>query len=70
MAFTSKFNPAPAPWLPLQDQDVVDSVALANLRDYVGKNFENPDFELRIVPDVRNYFAADMGTLHKNHVGY
>ena len=60
MAFTSKFNPAPAPWLPLQDQDVVDSVALANLRDYVGKNFENPDFELKIVPDVRNFFAADM----------
>ena len=60
MAFTSKFNPAPTPWLPLRDQDVVDSVALANLRDRVGKTFENPDFELKIVPDVRNFFAADM----------
>lgn len=60
MAFVSKFNPAPAPWLPLRDQDVVDSVALADLRDYAGKKFENPDFELKVVPDVRNFFAADM----------
>ena len=54
MAFTSKFNPAPAPWLPIRDQDVVDKVALADLHDYVGKKFENPEFELKIVPDVRN----------------
>ena len=60
MAFTSKFNPAPAPWLPLRDQDVVDRAALADLHDYVGKNFENPDFELKVVPDVRNFFAADL----------
>lgn len=60
MAFTSKFNPAPAPWLPLRDQDVVDSIALVDLHDYVGKKFENPDFELKVVPDVRNFFAADL----------
>lgn len=60
MAFTSKFNPAPAPWLPLRDQDVVDKVALADLHDYAGKNFENPQFELKVVPDVRNFFAADL----------
>lgn len=60
MSFTSKFNPAPAPWLPLRDQDVVDCVAMSDLNNYVGKNFENPDFELKIVADVRNYFAADI----------
>lgn len=60
MAFTSKFNPAPAPWLPIRDQDVVDRVAMSDLHDYVGKKFENPEFELKIVPDVRNYFAADL----------
>lgn len=60
MAFVSKFNPVPAPWLPVRDQEVLDSVALADLRNYVGKKFENPEFELKIVPDVRNFFAADM----------
>ena len=63
MAFAGSFgsfNPAPAPWLPLQDHALVDRIALTDIRDHEGKNFENPDFELKIVPDVHNYFAADL----------
>lgn len=60
VAFVSKFNPKPAPWMPIQDQDLTDRIVLCNLHDYAGKNFECPEFELKVVPDVTNFFAADL----------
>ncbi len=60
MAFVTKFNPAPAEWLPYQNREVLDRVAQENFNDYVGKNFENPDFEMKVVGDVHNYFAIDL----------
>lgn len=60
MAFVTKFNPAPAEWLPFQDREVLDRVAQENFNDHQGKNFENPDFEMKVVWDVHNYFAIDL----------
>ena len=60
MAFINAFNPAPAPWLPFRDRQVVDRVAAEDFRQRQGRNFECPDFELRVVHDVHNYFAIDL----------
>ena len=60
MAFSSVFDFAPAEWLPLQDRELVDRMGQMQIEDLQGKNFENPDFEARVVYDVRNYFATDL----------
>ena len=60
MAYELKFKFAPAEWLPFQDEAVILSAMRENFYERAGKNFENPDFELKIVPDVHNYFAVDL----------
>ena len=60
MAMLSEFYPAPAEWLPHFDREVIDKVALADLASKQGKCFECPDFEMKIVQDVHNYFASEL----------
>ena len=60
MAFNNTFKFAPAEWLPFQDIEVLDAVVNKDIREHQGKNFENPDFELKVVFDVHNYFAIDL----------
>ena len=60
MAFYSSFKFAPGPWFPIKDQELLDSVVNEDLIARQGKNFENPDFELKVVFDVHNYFALDL----------
>ena len=60
MAFNRIFDFAPAEWLPLQDQEMLDRIGLMELTECQGKVFEHPDFEMRIVYDVHNYFASDL----------
>lgn len=54
------FTFAPAPWLPYRDQDVLDSVVDVDLKEKQGNIFENPEFELKVVGDVPNYFAIEL----------
>ena len=60
MNFPNKFQFAPAEWLPIQDLDVLNQVAMTNLSDHQGRVYENPAFEVKIVNDVHNFFAADL----------
>lgn len=60
MSFVNTFQFAPAAFLPFQDREVLDRVVNEDIRDRQGKNFENPDFELKVVFDVHNYFAVDL----------
>lgn len=60
MPFYNTFKFAPAEWLPFQDREVLDSVVNEDFYTRQGKNFENPDFELKVVYDVHNYFAVDL----------
>ena len=63
MAFTKSFKFAPAEWLPYRDEKVLFEIENVDMYAHEGNNFENPDFELKIVPDVHNYFAVDL--MHK-----
>lgn len=60
MNFPNKFQFAPAEWLPIQDNAVLDRVAMENLADHQGRVYEHPGFEVKIVNDVHNFFAADL----------
>ena len=60
MAFNLYFDYAPAEWLPFQDKEVLLKVVNTDVNAHQGKNFENPDFELKVVFDVHNYFAIDL----------
>lgn len=60
MAFTQTFKFAPAEWLPFRDSEVLFEIENVDMYAHEGNNFENPDFELKIVPDVHNYFAVDL----------
>ncbi|MBP3588755.1 MAG: hypothetical protein J6J51_06945 [Clostridia bacterium] len=60
MAFVNTYKFAPAEWLPFQDQAILDQVVNEDINAHQGKNFENPDFELKVVFDVHNYFAVDL----------
>lgn len=60
MAYTSKFHPLPGEWLPKIGQEVLDDIILVDMYQKQGKVYENPDFELMIVPDVYNYFATEL----------
>lgn len=60
MSFNLTFKYAPADFLPFQDREVLDRVVNEDIRERQGKNFENPDFELKVVFDGHNYFAVDL----------
>ncbi len=60
MAFYNHFKFAPAEWMPFREQEVLDSVVNEDMYARQGKNFENPEFELKVVYDVHNYFATDL----------
>lgn len=60
MSFTTKWSFKPAPWTPFDDQEVLDKVMLMDLSEAQGKKYENPDFELKVVWDCRNYYAVDI----------
>ncbi|MBO5927399.1 MAG: hypothetical protein J6Q32_00915 [Clostridia bacterium] len=60
MSFINTFKFAPSEWLPFQDREVLDKVVNMSIEEHQGKNFENPDFELKVVFDVHNYFAVDL----------
>lgn len=60
MSVLTKFDFSPAEWLPIQDRNMLDRIALEDYHKHEGKNFENPDFELKIVYDLHNYFAIDL----------
>jgi hypothetical protein len=48
----------PAPWLPFRDTGMLDEIRFASYADRAGKRFENPEFELKVVGDAANNFAA------------
>ena len=60
MAYEMTFKFAPAEWLPFKDEEVMLSAMKEDFYKREGKNFENPDFELKVVHDVHNYFAVDL----------
>ncbi len=60
MAYNLTFKFAPAEWLPFRDPETLLKIENVDMYAHEGKNFENPDFELKIVPDVHNYFAVDL----------
>ncbi len=60
MAYISKFKFAPSPWLPKFDREQLEQVMLTEIEPHQGKNFENPDFELKVVWDVHNVFVPDL----------
>ena len=69
MAYVNTFRFAPAEWLPFQDRTVLDRVVNEDLYAHQGKRFEHPEFELKVVGDVHNYFAADLfGRIRASHV--
>ena len=60
MAYRHTFKFAPAEWLPYRDAEVLDFAMNEDMRAREGKNYENPDFEMKIVFDVHNYFAIEL----------
>ena len=60
MAYEVNFKFAPAEWLPYRDSEVLMQVMREDMYAKQGNNFENPQFELKIVYDVHNYFAVDL----------
>ena len=58
--FNSSFKFAPGEWFPFKDQKFLDEIVNVDVEARQGKNFENPDFELKVVFDVHNYFAIDL----------
>lgn len=60
MAYKSVFKFAPAEWLPIRDQALLDELATASILDYQGKKYENPEFDFQVVWDVHNYFVTDL----------
>lgn len=60
MAFIYDFTYAPAPWLPIRDQEAVDQAILTDLHRAQQLEFENPDFSVCVVWDVHNIFVTDL----------
>ena len=60
MAFKSVFKFAPAEWLPIRDQVLLDEIATEDVADHQGKVYENPEFDFQVVWDVHNYFVTDL----------
>ncbi len=57
---STAFKFAPAEWMPFQDRTILDSVVWEDVEKHEGRGFENPEFELKVVPDVHNYFAVEL----------
>lgn len=60
MAYELNFKFAPAEWLAIKDKDVLLDAMREDFYKKQGNCFENPDFNLRVVSDVHNYFAIDL----------
>jgi len=60
MAFINKFAFAPAQWLPLQDQEMLDRVGAMQLAEHQGAVYENPDFRVKLEIDVHVNFSIDL----------
>ena len=60
MAFVNKYEVAPPRWLPIKDRELIDRIPMEDYYAHEGNNFEHPGFELKIVPDVHNFFACDL----------
>ncbi|MDO4489336.1 MAG: hypothetical protein Q4B67_09660 [Eubacteriales bacterium] len=60
MAFVNKFEVAPAEWLPIQDQEVIDRVGYMDISEHQGKVYENPDFDVQVVWELEDYFVTDL----------
>ena len=60
MAYEVNFKFAPGEWFAYRDADVLLRVMQEDMYAKQGKNFENPEFELKVVQDVHNYFAVDL----------
>ena len=60
MAYQSTFNFAPAEWLPIRDQALLDEIYTEKVSDHQGKIYENPEFDFQVVWEVHNYFATDL----------
>lgn len=60
MAYNSVFKFAPAEWLPIRDQALLDHLVTESVADHQGNVYENPNFEFQMVWDVHNYFVTDL----------
>ncbi len=60
MAYQSVFKFAPAEWLPIRDQALLDDIADVDLATKQGKIYENPEFDFQVVWDAHNYFVTDL----------
>ena len=60
MGLINQFEFPPAPWLPQWNLELLDRLAMADLNDYAGYVYENPNFSLQVCGDVHNYFATDL----------
>ncbi len=60
MAINKYFNFAPAEWFRFKDSEILDRVITEDVISHQGNGFENPQFELKAVPDVHNYFAIEL----------
>lgn len=60
MSYQCVFPFAPAEWLPIRDQALLDRIWDVDLEKRQGAVYENKAFDFQIVWDVRNYFATDL----------
>lgn len=60
MSVFKTFPFAPGPWYPIRDAELLEKAALANIKEYQGRQFEHPDFDFQVVFDVHNYFSIDL----------
>jgi len=54
----NRFTFKPAPWIPFQDREVLERVRKIRREDM--EKHPNPDFKIKIVPDVGGLWLADM----------
>ena len=55
---TQPFTFTAAPWVPFQDKAVLERVRAIRREDM--EKHDNPDFRIKIVPDVTSLWIADM----------
>ncbi len=54
------FMPEAAPWLPVQDRDVLEAIRDGDYQKRSQEPFEHPDFKMHVVHDAINYFVTDL----------
>jgi len=54
----SKFEFEPAPWVPFKEKEVLERVRSIKKEDL--EKHENPEFKIKIVPDVTSLWVSDM----------